>query len=259
MRTVWCTGMIGGLALGAILLGTGLAAAQDALPSHPDLERLLGQPGTLPTCPRCSAAAAIHGLRGRAAGGPLTRRKTRPQLPAGGAVTGLYRAVPVPVGAGEATRSRSFSSTSRSGERSTWTAARTPRTSPTIRISWAIRWAAGKATCWWSTHRHRRAELARYRRPPAQRGTPLDGALPNRPARTRSSWTVTFDDPVYFTRPWSITRTFTRGKPADRLLAVHVQREQQATWSSSSPIQPNLNYKHVPEPNTGAKPKPKPQ
>ena len=31
-------------------------------------------------------------------------------------------------------------------------------------------------------------------------------------------WTVIYDDPVYFTRPWSITRTFTRGKPDDRLL-----------------------------------------
>ena len=32
-------------------------------------------------------------------------------------------------------------------------------------------------------------------------------------------WTVTYDDPVFFTQPWSITRTFTRGKPADRIMA----------------------------------------
>ena len=32
-------------------------------------------------------------------------------------------------------------------------------------------------------------------------------------------WTVTYDDPVFFTEPWSITRTFTRGKETDRIMA----------------------------------------
>ena len=32
-------------------------------------------------------------------------------------------------------------------------------------------------------------------------------------------WTVTYDDPVFFTTPWSITRTFTRGKAGDRIMA----------------------------------------
>ena len=32
-------------------------------------------------------------------------------------------------------------------------------------------------------------------------------------------YTVTYDDPVFFTQPWSITRTFTRGKPTDRIMA----------------------------------------
>jgi hypothetical protein len=32
-------------------------------------------------------------------------------------------------------------------------------------------------------------------------------------------WTVTYDDPVFFTEPWSITRTFTRGKATDRIMA----------------------------------------
>jgi hypothetical protein len=32
-------------------------------------------------------------------------------------------------------------------------------------------------------------------------------------------WTVTYDDPVFFTEPWSITRTFTKGKPTDRIMA----------------------------------------
>jgi hypothetical protein len=31
-------------------------------------------------------------------------------------------------------------------------------------------------------------------------------------------YTATFDDPVFFTRPWSITRTFTRATAKDRLL-----------------------------------------
>jgi hypothetical protein len=32
-------------------------------------------------------------------------------------------------------------------------------------------------------------------------------------------YTVTYDDPMFFTQPWSITRTFTRGKPTDRIMA----------------------------------------
>jgi hypothetical protein len=32
-------------------------------------------------------------------------------------------------------------------------------------------------------------------------------------------YTVTYDDPIFFTQPWSITRTFTRGKPTDRIMA----------------------------------------
>jgi hypothetical protein len=31
-------------------------------------------------------------------------------------------------------------------------------------------------------------------------------------------YTVTFADPVFFTEPWSLTRTFTRGKDADRIM-----------------------------------------
>ncbi len=31
-------------------------------------------------------------------------------------------------------------------------------------------------------------------------------------------WTVTYDDSVFFTEPWSITRTFTRGKETDRIM-----------------------------------------
>jgi len=32
-------------------------------------------------------------------------------------------------------------------------------------------------------------------------------------------YTVTYDDPVFFTETWSITRTFTRGKETDRIMA----------------------------------------
>jgi hypothetical protein len=32
-------------------------------------------------------------------------------------------------------------------------------------------------------------------------------------------WSVSFDDPVYFTQPWTVTRTLARGKPGDRILS----------------------------------------
>ncbi|MGE0362911.1 MAG: hypothetical protein AB7H93_14795 [Vicinamibacterales bacterium] len=68
-------------------------------------------------------------------------------------------------------------------------------------------------------------------------------------------WTVTYDDPVYFTRPWSITRTFRRGKPGDRLLP-YTCNENNKDVEHLQKHQPNLNYKHVPEPGEAAKPKP---
>lgn len=60
-------------------------------------------------------------------------------------------------------------------------------------------------------------------------------------------WTVTFDDPVFFTRPWSITRTLTRAKPADRILP-YTCNENNRDVEHLVPNQPNLNYKHVPDP-----------
>ncbi len=71
---------------------------------------------------------------------------------------------------------------------------------------------------------------------------------------TTMTWTVTYDDPVYFTRPWSITRTFTRGKPGDRLLP-YTCNENNKDVEHLQPYQPNLNYKHTPEAGT-TKPKP---
>ena len=35
---------------------------------------------------------------------------------------------------------------------------------------------------------------------------------------THLKYTVTYDDPDFFTEPWSITRTFTRGKETDRIM-----------------------------------------
>ena len=68
-------------------------------------------------------------------------------------------------------------------------------------------------------------------------------------------WTVTFDDPVFFTRPWSITRTFTRGKKGDRLLP-YTCVENNKDLEHLVPNQPNLDYKHTPEPGETPKPKP---
>jgi hypothetical protein len=62
-------------------------------------------------------------------------------------------------------------------------------------------------------------------------------------------WTVTYDDPVYFTRPWSIERTFTRGKPGDRVLP-YTCNENNKDVEHLRPHQPNLKYQHVPEPVT---------
>jgi hypothetical protein len=66
-------------------------------------------------------------------------------------------------------------------------------------------------------------------------------------------WTATFEDPIYFTRPWSIARTFTRGKPGDRLLP-YTCNENNKDVEHLQTYQPNLNYKHVPEPAGATKP-----
>ena len=60
-------------------------------------------------------------------------------------------------------------------------------------------------------------------------------------------WTATFEDPVFFTKPWSITRTFTPGKPGDRVMA-YTCTENNRDVEHLQKNQPNLDYKHVPEP-----------
>lgn len=69
-------------------------------------------------------------------------------------------------------------------------------------------------------------------------------------------WTATYDDPVFFTRPWSITRTFTRGKPGDRLLP-YTCNENNKDVEHLQKYQPNLNYVHTPEPDAKTPPKPR--
>jgi len=60
-------------------------------------------------------------------------------------------------------------------------------------------------------------------------------------------WTVTFDDPVFFERSWSIARTFTPGKPPDRILP-YTCTENNKDVNHLMPNQPNLDYKHRPAP-----------
>lgn len=60
-------------------------------------------------------------------------------------------------------------------------------------------------------------------------------------------WTATFDDPVFFTKPWSLTRTFTPGKPGDRVMA-YTCTENNKDVEHLLPNQPNLGYKHQPTP-----------
>ena len=60
-------------------------------------------------------------------------------------------------------------------------------------------------------------------------------------------YTVTFDDPVFFTKPWSLTRTFSRGKPSDRIMP-YTCTENNRDVQHLRPNQPNLNYQHTPEP-----------
>ena len=36
---------------------------------------------------------------------------------------------------------------------------------------------------------------------------------------TTIEWSITFHDPVFFTQPWTVTRSLTRGKPTDRVMS----------------------------------------
>ncbi len=52
-------------------------------------------------------------------------------------------------------------------------------------------------------------------------------------------WTGTIDDPVFFTEPWSITRTFTRGTKADDRLMGYACMENNKDIIRLVPTTPN--------------------
>lgn len=61
-------------------------------------------------------------------------------------------------------------------------------------------------------------------------------------------WTATFEDPVFFTKPWSITRTFTRFDDSKDRIMPYTCTENNKDVEHLKPNQPNLNYKYVPAP-----------
>jgi len=60
-------------------------------------------------------------------------------------------------------------------------------------------------------------------------------------------WTVTFDDPVFFSRPWSLARTFTRFDDTKDRIMPYTCTENNLDVQHLVPNQPNLNYKYEPE------------
>jgi hypothetical protein len=61
------------------------------------------------------------------------------------------------------------------------------------------------------------------------------------------TWTVTFEDPEFFTRPWSITRSFTRFDDSKDRILPYTCTENNRDVQHLRPNQPNLNYVHEPE------------
>jgi hypothetical protein len=60
-------------------------------------------------------------------------------------------------------------------------------------------------------------------------------------------WTATFEDPVFFSKPWSITRTFTRFDDTKDRIMPYTCTENNRDVEHLKPNQPNLNYKYEPE------------
>jgi hypothetical protein len=61
-------------------------------------------------------------------------------------------------------------------------------------------------------------------------------------------WTATFEDPVFFSKPWSITRTFTRFDDSKDRIMPYTCTENNKDVEHLKTNQPNLNYKYVPTP-----------
>lgn len=60
-------------------------------------------------------------------------------------------------------------------------------------------------------------------------------------------WTVTFDDPVFFAKPWSLTRTFTRFDDNTDRIMPYTCTENNKDLEHLVPNQPNLNFKYQPD------------
>jgi len=60
-------------------------------------------------------------------------------------------------------------------------------------------------------------------------------------------WTATFDDPVFFARPWSITRTFTRFDDKTDRIMPYTCNENNRDVEHLKPNQPNLDFKYEPD------------
>ena len=257
MRTVWCSWRIGAPVLGAILLRAGIAAAQDAPPSHPDLSGFWVNQYT----PNLSTVLGgeppftdFGAEQWRTV--DTSKDPTAICLPVGPS-RAFTAPFPFQLVQGKDTIAILFE------YQSIWRAIYMdgrPHPEDVADYPYFMGHSVGRwegnvlvvdttgidERSWLDTAGHRHSAELRL----TERFEPI-GA-------NTIKWTVTFDDPVYFTRPWSVARTFTRGKPADRLLPYTCNENNKDVEQLES-FQPNLNYKHVPEPATGAKPKPKPQ
>ena len=256
MRTVWCSQMIGALALGAILLGAGVSAAQDAQ-SHPDLSGFWVNQYTP------SLSTVLGGEPPFTDFGAeqwrivdTSKDPTAICLPVG---PSRAFTAPFPFQLVQGKDSIAILFEYQSIWRAIYLDGR-PHPEDVADYPYFMGHSVGRwegnvlvvdttgidERSWLDTAGHRHSAELR-----------LTERFETTGANT-IKWTVTFDDPVYFTRPWSITRTFTRGKPTDRLLP-YTCNENNKDVEQLETFQPNLNYKHVPESGTGAKPKPKPQ
>ena len=60
-------------------------------------------------------------------------------------------------------------------------------------------------------------------------------------------WTVTFEDPVFFSKAWSLTRTFTKFDETKDRIMPYTCTENNLDVQHLVPNQPNLNDKYQPE------------
>ena len=143
---VRCRARAGG---GPARCGTRLGAKRSARAAGP--ERLLDQPIHARPVGGLGTAAALHRPRRRTLAHRGHVEGPDRHLPAGRGRRAASRRRFRSCSCSTPTRCRSCSSIRRSGGPSTSMGAAIPTTSPNIPTSWAIRWADGRATRWWST------------------------------------------------------------------------------------------------------------